>query len=400
MVTWQAARAALQGVWAIAIARLLGPSAYGAFAGFAGLATTLGAATGLGFGLLMLQMASRDMQRFPAYWYKALAAISVSGAALGALYLAVAPAVTGHEASLIVALAICVPEVICLPLVITASQAFQAHERMGWAGAMYALGPAGNLAAAALFMFSGQEPSLANYLAWHLAASLVTTSIAVAAVGTILRPVYQAPSIDEGDLSEAAGFTAMRAADSGLASIDKTLVLRLAGEEVAGHYTAAYRLAAFIALPAISLAISAAPRLFRLAASDAAQASRIVASLLRIGLLAALAGMPLIWALSYAIPVLFGAAFQPASALAQWMAPFPGLLGLSALGASLLMAMGKRSVRIIVQSAAAALLVCIMAVLAPAGSGRGAVAALLLTYASLAVAMWWAVTHRGHPRPE
>lgn len=400
MVTWQAARAALQGVWAIAIARLLGPSAYGAFAGFAGLATTLGAATGLGFGLLMLQMASRDMQRFPAYWYKALAAISVSGAVLAALYLAVAPAVTGHEASLMVALAICVPEVICLPLVITASQAFQAHERMGWAGAMYALGPAGNLAAAAFFMISGQEPSLANYLAWHLAASLVTTSIAVAAVGTILRPVYQVPSIDKGDLSEAAGFTAMRAADSGLASIDKTLVLRLAGEEVAGHYTAAYRLAAFIALPAISLAISTAPRLFRLAASDAAQASRLVTNLLRMGLLAALAGIPLIWALSYAIPVLFGTAFQPASGLAQWMVLFPGLLGLCALGASLLMAMGKRSVRIIVQSAAAALLVCIMAVLAPAGSGRGAVVALLLTYASLAVAMWWAVTRRRRPQPE
>lgn len=400
MVSWQVARAALQGVWAIAIARLLGPSAYGAFAGFAGLATTLGAATGLGFGLLMLQMASRDMQRFPTYWYKALAAISVSGALLAALYLAVAPAITGHETSLLVALAICVPEVICLPLVITASQAFQAHERMGWAGAMYALGPAGNLAAAALFMISDQEPSLANYLAWHLAASLVTTSISVAAVGTILRPSYQAPTIDKDDLSEAAGFTAMRAADSGLASIDKTLVLRLAGEEVAGHYTAAYRLAAFIALPAISLAISSAPRLFRLASSDAAQTARLVSNLLRAGLLAALAGIPLIWALSYAIPLLFGSAFQPASALAQWMAPFPGLLGLCALGASLLMAMGKRSLRIIVQSAAVAFLVCIMVALAPAGSGRGAVVALLLTYASLALAIWWALTHRRRLRPE
>lgn len=400
MVTWQAARAALQGVWAIAIARLLGPSSYGAFAGFAGLATTLGAATGLGFGLLMLQTASRDLQRFPAYWYKALAAISISGAVLAGLYLAVAPALTGHEASLMVALAICVPEVICLPLMITASQAFQAHERMGWAGAMYALGPAGNLAAAVLFVISGKEASLANYLAWHLTASLVTTSIAVAAVGTILRPAFQAPSVNKNDLSEAAGFTAMRAADSGLASIDKTLVLRLAGEEIAGHYTAAYRLAAFIALPAMSLAISTAPRLFRLSASDPTQTARLVANLLRMGLLAAVAGIPVIWALSYAIPILFGSEFQPASALAQWMAPFPGLLGLCALGASLLMAMGKRSARIIVQSAAAALLVCSMIVLASAGSGRGAVAAVLLTYASLAVAMWWTVTHRWRLRPE
>lgn len=400
MVTWQVARAVLQGAWAIAIARLLGPSAYGAFAGFAGLATTLGAATGLGFGLLMLQMVSRDMQRFSKYWYKALLVISVSGAFLAALYLAVAPAVTGHETSLIVALAICVPEVICLPLMITASHAFQAHERMSWAGAMYALGPAGNLTAAALFMISGQELSLTNYLTWHLAASLVATLISVAAVRRILRPSYQSPSLSKDDLSEAAGFTAMRAADSGLASIDKTLVLRLAGEEVAGHYTAAYRLAAFIALPAISLAISVAPRLFRLASSDPAQTARLVTNLLRMGLLAALAGVPLIWALSYAIPLLFGSAFEPASALAQWIAPFPGLLGLCALGASLLMAMGKRSVRIIVQSAAAVLLVCIMVALAPAGSGRGAVVALLLTYAFLALAMWWAVTHRWHLRPE
>ena len=136
MLIWQAVRAGMQGVWAIGLARTLGPESYGMFAGFAGLASTMGAMTGLGFGLLMLQSASRDNDAFPENWTRALLAMGSSGIALLVVYHLIAVNVTGYELAMTAIVAIAVPELLCLPTTIIASYAFQAHERMGWAGAM------------------------------------------------------------------------------------------------------------------------------------------------------------------------------------------------------------------------------------------------------------------------
>src|SRR5690348_17708871 len=60
---WQGIRVALQAVWVVLLARALGPGEYGSFAGMSGLATAMGSLTGLGFGMLMIQDASRNHER-------------------------------------------------------------------------------------------------------------------------------------------------------------------------------------------------------------------------------------------------------------------------------------------------------------------------------------------------
>ena len=393
ILTWQIGRAATQGVWAIWLARTMGPENYGLFSGLAGLATALGALTGLGFGLLMLQATSRGLAAFSSNWTKTLLATGASGVVFASLYVAIAAATTGYPIDVVYLVYIALPEIVCLPTIIIASYAFQAHERMGWAGAMYALGPVGNLLALSILVFVVGGSTLEIYLEWHFWTSIAMVSVALAAVSIVLRPVLGRPSASRSETREAIGYTAMRVVDTGLGSIDKTLVLRLAGSEIAGHYTAAYRLVALIALPVISLAIAVTPRLFRLERSSDMSA-KMVRKVLKWGILLGVVSIPVTVASATILPLLFGAAFQPAAAFATILGPFPALLGLCALGCSALIALGRRTSRILIQAGGLLVLVLSMALLVPVYGGQGATYALLLTYFALTLALWWAVLLR------
>src|SRR5690348_9878651 len=110
---WQGIRVALQALWVVLLARAIGPGEYGAFAGTAGLATAMGSLTGLGFGMLMVQDASRNHEHFSAAWKRALHMALISGLALWAIYMVAAPALFGTRMSLWSYAAIGLPELIC-----------------------------------------------------------------------------------------------------------------------------------------------------------------------------------------------------------------------------------------------------------------------------------------------
>ncbi|MEG0184455.1 MAG: hypothetical protein RR704_13500, partial [Stenotrophomonas sp.] len=104
-----------------------------------------------------------------------------------------------------------------------------------------------------------------------------------------------------------------------------------------------------------------------------------------------LVSIPVAWALSFALPWLFGAEFAHAADLARLNCLFPALLGLSALGCTMLMARGRKRIRIGLQLGALLLLLVLMVAWVPAYAGAGAVLALGATYLLLVAALWWTV---------
>lgn len=390
MVFWQALRAGLQAAWAIGLARVLGLVGYGTFAGHAGLATALGAVSGVGFGLLMLQEVSRDARVFVPNWRKALWRLLNSALALTGLYIGLAICWLGSSLHWMILLAIALPEVLLVPLTTLASYAFQAHERMGWAGAMYVLAPLGNTLALLLCLFGAGDVSLVSYLQWHVVLAGTAAISALLAVCVMLRPRWTPMRAGRGEYMEASGFVTMRVVDTGLGTIDKALVYRLAGADVAGQYTAAYRLATLIALPAVSLAISAAPKLFR-RLGDSAEQMRFLRALIYAGLALGVVSVPLAWGLSFALPWLFGPAFGQAAELARLNCALPALLGLATLGCTMLMARGRKRMRIGIQFMALLLMLLLMGMWVPAFGGGGAILAIGSTYLVLVVALWFAL---------
>src|SRR5690606_16619530 len=121
----------------------------------------------------------------------------------------------------------------------------------------------GNLLALALFVTGTAGRSVSDYVPYHAGGALVAAFVAVAWVKVRLSPARSRFVISRRDLSEGAGFSAMRLADVAQSSLDKVFVLTLGGSHAAGIYTAAYRFVSIATTPLISLSMAALPRLFR-----------------------------------------------------------------------------------------------------------------------------------------
>ncbi|TAM33512.1 MAG: hypothetical protein EPN68_01345 [Rhodanobacter sp.] len=387
---WQGIRVALQAVWVILLARAIGPDDYGSFAGMAGLAAALGALTGLGFGMLMIQDASRNHERFATAWKRAFVLTLASGFALWGLYVATAPFLF-HVQNVWLYATIGLPELVCLPVTLIASYAFQLHERMGWAGALFSLPAIGNLIAVISFLGLSPTHVLNYYLPFHAVMSLLAGAGAVGLVLALLAPVKARFEISRRDIREGMGFSLMRIADTGMTSLDKTLVLLLAGNHIAGIYGSAYRLVAVLAMPATSLGMAALPRLFRIHATgtDApTQKSSLVGVLLATtaayGVIAAL----LAYVLSGVLPIVFGPAFTEAAQAARWLAISPLLYGLYALGCNVLVTSHRRTLRIMAQAAGIAILSITALIWVPRFGLKGAVGMLLFSQCATALLLW------------
>ena len=291
--------------------------------------------------------------------------------------------------------AIGLPELVCFPLTIIASYAFQTRERMGFAGAMYALVPASNLLAVALYFLLGHVRSLAGYLPWHAASSILAALLGHCLVSHLLRPGPARFSVTRRDASEAMGFSLMRVVDNGLGSLDKTLVLRLAGAEAAGIYTAAFRLVAVLALPVTSLAMAALPRLFRLGDLAEPDGKAFVRRLALFALGGGVLALIGVFVLSFALPLLLGPSFAKSAGFARWLCLFPLFFGLSSLGCNVLIASRLRRYRIGAQLAGLATLVVAMVASVPTHGLAGAAASLLAAHGVIVLTVWWVVRGAG-----
>lgn len=396
---WQGIRVALQAVWVVLLARAVGPGDYGAFAGMAGLAAAMGSLTGLGFGMLMMQDASRDRGHFSGAWKRAFRMTLASGLALWAIYMVIAPLLFRTHMGLWSYAAIGLPELLCFPITIVAAYAFQLHERMGWAGALFTFITIGNLIAVTAFLLVAPAKMLAFYLPFHAAGSILAAGCAMAFVIRRLAPSAAAFSLTRRDMREGLGFSLMRIADTGMTSLDKTLVLLLAGPQVAGIYSSAYRLVAVLAMPATSLGMAALPRLFRThhaKPDEPARKSNLVAMLLSVTVAYGLIAAVLAYLLSGVLPILFGAAFEQAAQAARWLAISPLLYGMYALGCNVLVTSHRRTLRILAQAAGIVLLAASAWLWIPKFGLKGAVGMLLSTQCATALLLWLLVRWSRH----
>lgn len=391
--SWQVARAATQVAWLVLLARLLGVDGYGTFAGTSAIATAASTLVGVGTGLVMLRNVSRDASSFPFAWRRAVGVTVVSGLVLAAVLPFAMRALLGSASpSWVVLGAIGLTELLALPLIIVCSYAFQAHDRMGYANFILVIQPIGSLLAVCVVGVLPPSPdaaaSLASYAVAHALMALAAFLVAWWLVRSELGPgrATAGPALLP-QLREGAGLSVMRVADTVLSSIDKTLVLRLAGAELAGLYTLAYRVASVLAIPANALAMAAFPRLAagRGEGKGPGQAHvRLLAIALGMGALAGVA----MWVSAAALPRLMGPGFEPVAAMARSMAATPALLGLSGLACGILLASHRATLRSLVQFGGIALLVVLSAWLLSPEAPFAPAIVLQATLAATSISLW------------
>ena len=385
---WQFARIAAQVIWVVLIARSLGPSGYGTFAGIAGLATTLGGVAGLGTGWLLLQHVSRNKSTFDMYWRKASLTTLFSGLILAALFYPAARLIAGSYATAMTIAAVGLSELVCYPLVYLVGFAFQAHERLGWSSALATMMSGARLLAAMAFLSSSFTRDLTTYALFHVGASMLTMICALLLGQTMLRPQRTSFVLHIREIKEGLSFAAVWFTGNAVTELDKTLALRLGGGTVAGIYSAAYRFVSALTLPVASLALAAQPRLFRQSANPPDGSSRLVLRLALVAMAYGMAASLCLWLLANFLPVLLGKAFDPAARAARLLVLVPPLFALRLIGNAVLMTSGRQLMRVLIEAFGALILIGLANLWIPSYGIAGVAMAVTSTEALLAAGIW------------
>jgi O-antigen/teichoic acid export membrane protein len=187
--------------------------------------------------------------------------------------------------------------------------------------------------------------------------------------------------IRRADLNEGFSFSLSASSISLYNDIDKTFLVSLGQSHAAGIYSAAYRVVDAASAPIYAVYAAAAPRFFREGARSVRAARRLARTTL-------IRTLPLLFLGAPLLPVLFGGSFRDSVGALRWLCLLPVLRALHYSWGSAITGSASQWNRTHLQLGAAALNLCLNALLIPRWSWQGAAAASLLTDGALAVACY------------
>ena len=351
------------------------------------MATTLGALSGLGLGLVMYQEAANRKSALGAYWRISVATTGLSGSIFSLLGVLFTVWLFEGGLSLGATSAIFFADVVFLPLIVNAANAMAAEERIGWAAGLPSAMSVARLVAIVAFWYSGMPKDIESYTSFYLVVTIIIAIVGVVVVHQVLRPQRDWLPISLDLFRRGLGFMVAWASSLSLTQLDKAVVLRFGGAETAGLYAPAYRAATLLAFPVESMSMAAMPRLFQKYGGSKDHRG-LVASLFFVTSLYGVVAGGLLWSAASLLPLMLGEGFGSTADGVRWLALFVPCYALRSLGGLVLMAANMKRVRAITEGSGLALMAGFGAVLLPTGGLIAAAIMITVIEAGVALAHW------------
>lgn len=399
MLAAQIVRLLAQIGYFVLIARALGVDGLGELAAALAVVFLLVPFSGVGAGNLLILNVARAPRTFPACWGYALCATTGSAVLLAAVAV-FAGRLLLPDLSARLLLAIAAAELAFGKLCELAGQAFQAFERLRVTALLSLVLPTLRFAAAAGYVALASSPNAESWALAYLAASALASFLCLTVVTRWLGLPGRGRRFSLRDVRTGLAFSVSYSAALIYSDIDKLMLARLAGLEVVGIYTAAYRAASTALIPVLALLSSTYARFFAYGSrglrATVPFAKRLLPASLAYGLVAGVA----LFALAPLVPAVLGESYRESTDALRWLAALPLLQGVGYLAGDALSGADRQGLRCALQAGAAALNVGLNLLLIPAYSWKGAAWATLASLAILAAALWLAasVLERGEAR--
>lgn len=376
------------------VARMLGPSKFGAFAGVAALAVILGTLATFGTHLVLLGEVSKDPARRAEILPYAVPLTLLCGGILLVIYLAICTlALRGTGVSIAVLIAIGATETWLQPLFGLPAAEHLALGRIARSQLLTTLPMALRLVAAvAVFLLAPADP-LTLYGYGYFAASVIALLIASATMPAPWprRATWRLPC--RAELRYAAGYAALSATATTPAELDKTLATKLLPLAASGLYAAGARVIGAATLPVIAMMLSALPRLFREGQNLPKRTTRLLRWIFVATLGYSVALAAVLWLIAPVFVWIFGPKYHGIEHVIHWLTlAVPGMALRIAAG-SVLMALGKPWMRVGFEVAGVIVLVIAAAALAPPFGVAGMPLALACAEWAMTL-MGWAMIGR------
>lgn len=329
------------------VARLLGPEDFGAFAGLAALAVTLGAFSTFGMHLVLLGEVARNREKRNDVLAKALPVTLSLGGLMCVIFLVLCSTVFARlGVPFSVLLAIGFTETLIQPLLTLSVWELTAAGQPARSQLLASFPFTLRLTLAAVITWITPHDPLMVYGYAYLCASLV----AIAVVSPSTLSPWQPPSRwrwpSRSQWHDAAGYAMLNATAKGPTELDKTLATRLLLAPEAGLYAAAQRTVAAITLPISAMMLSALPRLYRDGRRHSTRTKHFMTLIFAISTAYGIALAGILWGTASLVEWLFGASYAGMGGTIRWLClAVPGMAVRVTMG-NILMATGSPWMRV------------------------------------------------------
>jgi O-antigen/teichoic acid export membrane protein len=387
MVVGQGAGFVLQAGYFVLLARLLGSTQYGIYAGTFALVSIASQYSALGSGTVFVRYVSADPKKFAAYWGNILLVVVAVSAVLSLLLHLLAPYVLNPASAAIVfpaAISVC----FCTQVAYSAGQVFQAFEQLRVTALMNLLTNLLRMLTAAALVLILHHTTAWTWTVVSMIVSLVGAAIAVVTVTVHFgRPKF-VPRLFTRHAAEGIGYSFASSTASAYNDLDKTMLSHYGMNLANGIYSMAYRVVDIATIPVFSIRDAAMPRFFAQGANGVRKSAALANWLLRRATLLGLASAIVLFVIAPIIPHIVGQDFAPSVVALRWLCLIPLFRSVHQMTGSALTGAGLQRYRTSTQVVAAASNFALNLWLIPAHGWLGAAWASLLTDAGLGALNW------------
>ena len=391
MILGQGLRACIQAIYFVLMARALGTSGYGAFAGAVAWVAVAAPFVSLGYGNILIKHVSRDRSAFNLWWGNGLIMTVGSGVVLFVVALLFSSLVLPASIPLTLIVLIAITDLIFTRILDLSAQAFQAVEQLGRTAQVQVLMNLARLIAILFLWFASPHASVVSWGACYMVSTVAAAIIAVAMVSRMLgNPVFSRKNFSR-EMLQGFYFSISLSAQNVYNDIDKTMLSRFSTLSATGIYGAAYRIMDISFLPVRSLLWASNVKFFQHGAKSLRSAVAYAGSLLRWAILYGVGISALLFFAAPFIPLILGSGYQDSVAATRWLAIIPTFRLMHYFAADALTGANHQGVRSALQVLLALFNVAINFWFIPNYSWLGAAWSSCITDFLLAVAMWSAV---------
>jgi len=400
MVASQLSMTLLQGLQFLVLARVLGPEQFGRVASVIAFTSPLLPFSGLGLSNVALKRLARGEGAPQLYLGNALAVTSLTGLAFVLVAAAAGSSFLSEPQVWLLLIVFGLSELIVTKYIDVAAHIFFGLEQHGRAVLFYNLQQALRLAFAVSLAFLFIQPTAWDWAWLHLASG----SLALVAVATMTLRRIGRPTVNWAqawrDTREGGWFSMIFSARSVYTDADKAILARMAALDVAGAYTAAYRLVYMAYAPVMAVLVGMQARMFR--AGGESGMTGVLHVLKRLGIVCLGYGMVVALVLYVGaplVPLVLGEKYATSSVILAALCLLPLVLMVQSVCSEALASADRQRIAGTLHLLGAMLALGLNLLLVPRYSWAGAVAAAYLTQVllsgALLAAVW--VTFSVHP---
>ena len=376
-----------QSVYFILLARLLGSTQYGIYAGTFALVSLASQYSALGSGTVFLRYVSADPNKFAPYWGNILLSVCTLGLLVSALLHVTAHYVLNPASAAIVfpaALSLC----FCTQIGFTAGQVFQAFEQLRITAMMNLLVNVLRMLAAAAMVITLHRATAWQWVMVSLIVSFIGAIVAMVTVTVRLGAPRFVPRLFTKHAAEGLQYSFAQSTSSAYNDLDKTMLSHYGMNVANGIYAMAYRVVETATIPIFAIRDAAMPRFFAQGAKGIESAAGLTRSLLKRAMLLGIVAAVVMFVLAPVIPYIVGKDFNQSVSALRWLCIIPFFRSIHQMTGSALTGAGMQRFRTSSQLIAAVVNFGLNLWLIPAYGWLGAAWASLVTDGGLGATNW------------